>query len=115
MGYFGKERRKYQRTQISFTVSYRLINDKNFDLAQTKDISSGGFLLVTDKKIKEQESVILEIKDLVDMELVQLMGKVLSSKLSANGITYETRVSIFVVNQEHKDFINKLIDKFPNK
>ncbi len=115
MGYLGKERRKYQRTPISFTVSYRLIDDRNFDFAQTKDISPGGFLLTTDKKIKENESVVLEIKDMVDMELVQLMGKVLDSKLSSNGITYDTRISVFVVNQEHKDFINKLINKFFKK
>ena len=81
MTYAGPERRKYARINARFIVSYRILeeNDKT-DISQTKNLSLGGMLLTTNRKLEQGTNLALEIRVPFDPNPIMLIGKVLESK-----------------------------------
>ncbi|MCX5687299.1 MAG: PilZ domain-containing protein [Candidatus Omnitrophica bacterium] len=106
------ERRKFKRINKSCVVSYTpvKIGELKYDVSQTKDLSEGGLLFISDKKF--EKGTILKIKlrlpEFLDYVIVQ--AQVVDSTQRARIVIYETRVSFIEVEQKIKDAIKRLVD-----
>ena len=103
-------RRKFNRINRSYIISYTpvKIGELKYNVSQTKDLSEGGLLFISDKDF--EKGVILKIKlklpEFLDYVIVQ--ARVVNSTQRAKGIIYETRVSFIAVEQKIKDAIKRL-------
>lgn len=106
------ERRRFKRISRNFVVSYAPIKTEEFkfDVSQTKNLSEGGLMLITDKKFEKE--VVLKIKlrlpEFSDYVIVR--AEVIDSKQLAKGIIYETRARFVEVEENVKEAIRKLVD-----
>src|SRR3989338_1123238 len=106
------ERRKFVRIDESFVVYYTTVapDEPKSDVSQTKNISIGGILFITDRKFFQGTVLKLRIK-LPDVpDYVNVRVKVVDSKERLKNIIYETRAQFIGISEEDKDSINKMVE-----
>lgn len=107
------ERRRFKRINRSYVVSYAPIKkseELKFDISQTRNLSEGGLLFISDKKF--EKDVVLKIKlrlpEFLDYVIVHV--QVIDSRPLAKGITYETRGRFVEAEQRIIEAIRRLVD-----
>jgi hypothetical protein len=102
MGYEGKEKRKYQRTDIKAPVYYRVFGTvKSNVISQARNISHGGFYVSTDRRIRKGTVLALEVMVPAQGSSVKFLAKVLDSVPQDRGLTYGTRLEFLAVDEQH--------------
>lgn len=110
-----QERRKNPRLNANFVVSYRIkeIPD-NYDLTQTKNVSSGGLLLTTNRKFQPGTTLAITIRFPFTSSRIELDGEVVDSQEIVKGLIYDTRMKFKSVDEnllfEIAEFINKKLN-----
>jgi c-di-GMP-binding flagellar brake protein YcgR len=100
MLYKGAERRRYQRANANFLVSYRtLYPNGSFNLSQTKNISQGGMLLVTSEGFSRETILVMFAQFPFFTERVKITAKVVRNKEIAKGFIYETGLEFISLTQ----------------
>ncbi len=106
------ERRKFKRISGNYIVSYAPIKgeDLKFDVSQTKDLSEGGLLFISDRKFKKE--IILKIKLRLPefSDYVIIKAQVVDSIGMAKGIMHETRVVFVDIDKNVREAIRRLVD-----
>jgi hypothetical protein len=102
--YTGPEKRKSMRTETSFVVSYRILEDTHAGqhVSQTKNISLGGMLLTTNKPFSPGTKLALEIYVPTDPHPLILVGIVVESNEVVKELVYDTRLELLSVDEEHR-------------
>jgi hypothetical protein len=106
------ERRKFKRISRNYVISYVPIKseDLKYDLSQTKNLSEGGLLFISDRKF--EKDIILKIKlrlpQFTDYVIVQ--AQVIDSIQVGTGTMCKTRVKFIDVDQKIKEAIRNLVD-----
>lgn len=113
MKYTGPERRKHQRINARFMVSYRLLDEVNrVDATQTKNLCLGGMLLTTNKQFQPGTKLILEIRLPFYSNLVTIIAEVQESREITKDLIYDTRLSFLAIDEKHKSTINQTVDHY---
>lgn len=106
------ERRKFKRISGSYVVSYVPIKgeDLKFDVSQTKDLSEGGLLFISDRQF--EKDIVLKIKLRLPefSDYVIIKAQVIDSIQLSKGIMHETRVKFVDVEEKVKEAIRRLVD-----
>jgi len=106
------ERRRFKRINGNYIVSYAPIKgaEAKFDVSQTKNLSEGGLLFISDKNF--EKDVVLKIKlrlpEFTDYVILQM--QVIDSKQLAKGRMYETRGRFIEVEDKVKAAIRRLVN-----
>ncbi|MFH1128664.1 MAG: PilZ domain-containing protein [Candidatus Omnitrophota bacterium] len=116
MAYGGPERRKHQRISGRFIVSYRILDgEDNIDITQTKNISMGGMLLTTNKRLNPGTNLAIEMRLPFDPNPIMLIGKVIESREITKDLIYDTRMQLLTVDAKHKNVINQTVNYYLKK
>ena len=106
------ERRKFTRIDASYMVSYTDVThgEPRSDLSQTKNISMGGILFITDREYSPGTvlRVRLRIPDAPDY--INAKVQVVISRQKIKGMMYDTSVKFIAVREEDREVIRKLIE-----
>jgi hypothetical protein len=104
--YNGPERRKFQRMEANFVVSYRIKEfPDGYDLTQTKNVSQGGMLLTTNRLFEKGTCLAMTIRFPFVTQKIEITGEVVSSKEVVRELIYETRIKFLDLDRE---FFRKL-------
>lgn len=107
------ERRKFKRINRNYIVSYAPVKSEEikFDISQTKNLSEGGLLFITDRKFDKDVVLKLKLKlpEFLDYVIVQV--QVIDSARMAKGMMNETRVRFVEAEQKVIESIRKLVDR----
>ncbi len=99
--YSGPERRKYERLNVNFVVSYRIKQARGeFDLSPTKNMSQGGMLLTTNKEFAVGTTLAMIIRFPLIPHKIEVTGVVVSCKQIVRDIIYETRIQFLDLDKE---------------
>ncbi len=104
-----KEKRKNLRVDCHCVVSYRLVNMREFDMSQTKDISKKGVMLTTNEGFNKGDILEMLIRFPFYIQKMEVKGEVLESVPYAKGKSFN-RTRIKFLNLD-KVFVEKL-DEF---
>jgi PilZ domain len=106
------ERRKFKRINKSYVISYTPVKSEKvkFDISQTRNLSEGGLLFITDRIF--QKGVVLKLKLRLPQfsDYVVLTVQVIDSIELVKNLMYETRSRFIEVDQKVKEVIRKLVD-----
>jgi PilZ domain len=106
------EKRKFKRINGTYIVSYAPIKgeDLKFDVSQTRNLSEGGLLFISDRKF--EKDIVLKIKlrlpEFSDYVIVK--ARVVDSIQLAKGIMNETRVMFVDIDKNVREAIRRLAD-----
>jgi len=106
------EKRKFKRINGNYIVSYAPIKgeDLKFDISQTKNLSEGGLLFISDRKF--EKDIVLKIKlrlpEFSDYVIVK--ARVVDSMQRAKGIMCETRVIFVDIDKNVREAIRRLVE-----
>ena len=110
--YIKFEKRKFKRISRNYIVSYAPIKgeDLKFDISQTKNLSEGGLLFISDRKF--EKNIVLKIKLRLPefSDYVIIKAQVIDSIQLAKGLMHETRVKFVDVEQKVREAIRRLAD-----
>ena len=113
MAYAGGEKRKTPRARGRFVVSYRILEEKdNIDMSQTKNISSGGMLLTTNRRFAIGAKLALEIRLPFDADPILLIARVVESQEVVSDLIYDTHLAFLAVDEKHLKIISKTVDYY---
>ncbi|MFH1198869.1 MAG: PilZ domain-containing protein [Candidatus Omnitrophota bacterium] len=116
MSYEGPEKRKYTRAKGTFIVSYRVLEEENnIDVTQTKDLSLGGMYLTTSRFFKIGTQLAIEIRLPFDPHPIQLVGRVVNSRVITKDLIYDTRLEFLQVDEHHKKSISNTVEHYIKK
>src|SRR4030042_37678 len=116
MAYSGSERRKHPRICGRFIVSYRILEElNNVDISQTKNLSLGGMLLTTNRRLSVGTNLALEIRLPFDPNPIMIIGKVLESREISKDLIYDTRLTFLAVDERHRDIIKNTVNYYLKK
>ncbi|MFC1645779.1 PilZ domain-containing protein [Candidatus Omnitrophota bacterium] len=116
MTYSGTEKRRHNRINKNFVVSYRIYGDPdNIDISQTKNISEGGILLTTNCAFDEGTVLAIEIRLPFVPNPIRLLGKVLGSREIARNLIYETRLVFTYMDDQSESMVKNTVDYFSKK
>lgn len=116
MSYTGPERRKHQRINGRFIVSYRLLDESDsIDISQTKNLSLGGMLLTTNRKFDIGTNLALEIRLPFDPNPIMLIARVVDSKEITRNLIYDTRLAFLAVDERHRKIVGQTVDYYLKK
>jgi len=116
MAYSGSERRRSPRITGRFIVSYRILEDSDkADISQTRNLSLGGMLLTTNRKLDSGTSLALEIRLPFDPNPIMLIAKVLESREITHNLIYDTRLVFLSVDERHRKVITETVDYYLKK
>lgn len=106
------EQRKFKRVSKSYIVSYGLVKgeDLKFDVSQTKNLSEGGLLFMSDRKFEKGAILKIKLRLPEFSDYVIVRTQVIESKQLVKGIMYETRARFTEVEQKVREAIRKLVD-----
>ncbi|MCM8773962.1 MAG: PilZ domain-containing protein [Candidatus Omnitrophica bacterium] len=91
--YIGAERRKGPRINVNFVVSYRIKDEvDNHDLTQSRNVSTGGMLLTTNRKFEKGTILSMSIRFPFFTKKIESNGEVVDSKEVVRNLIYETRI-----------------------
>lgn len=118
--YTGPEKRKYERVNGNFVVSYRVKKIPNhYDLSQTKNVSQGGLLLTTNKQFEAGTQLAMTIRFPFVEQRIETTGEVVHSKEVVKGLIYETRIKFIDLSEsffaELGTFVKELVEKWSKK
>lgn len=118
--YKGSERRKHERANVNFVVSYRVQEPlANYDLSQTKNISQGGLLLTTNKMFESGTHLAMTIRLPFLDDKIEILGEVVDSREVVKGLIYETRIKFMNLPEEFFRelgiYIKALLQKWSKK
>ena len=110
----GKERRKYQRIQKSFILSYfdKVNPNQKYELTQLKNISQGGVCFITTQAFQKGKMIGIELRTPYLTDTTYLEGEVLQSHEKVKNMLYETRLEFRGVNSQAEFLLSKLIEYF---
>jgi len=116
----GSERRKNPRLKVNFVISYRIKKDlNNSDLSQSKNVSSGGMLLTTNRKFDKGTYLDLTLRFPFLPAKTKIIAEVIESKEVVKNIIYETHLKFFglaeLIQQELSKFVTNRIDAGNNE
>ena len=106
------ERRQFKRISKAYIVSYAIVSSEElkFDISQTRNLSEGGLLFISDKKF--EKDVVLKIKlrlpDFPDYAVVY--AQVVDSTQIMKDLIYDTRVKFVEVEQNISEAIRRLVN-----
>lgn len=104
------ERRKYSRINAHFVVSYRIMEEvNNYDISQTKNICLGGMLLTTNIPFDPGTRLSLEIRVPFNKEPLNIIGRVIESKVITRNLIYDTRLEFLTIDNTSKEAVEKTI------
>ena len=105
------ERRRFVRIGGSFIVSYTDISTAQLktDITQTKDISLGGILFTTDKKLKSGSVLRIKVRVPESPDYLNLKVSVVHSKERVKNMLYETRAKFIGISGKNRDAISRLM------
>jgi len=108
-----KERRRFKRINKSFIVSYAPITTEitKYDVSQTKDLSEGGLLFVSDRKFGKDVVLKMKLRFPEFPDYVIVLAQVVDSVERAKGIIYETRAKFIDVEPKVVDVIKRLVER----
>ncbi len=109
--YDGIERRKYPRADASFLVSYKEIDNQDFNLSQTKNISQGGMLLTTSEIFPDNASLDMIISFPFFSQRINVSGRVVRQKEVTRNFFYETGVEFNNLDQSVFEKIGEFLIK----
>ena len=115
MRYLGPERRKHPRISGRFIVSYRVLNESNIDVTQTKNLSLGGMLLTTNRAFRPGTKLALEIRLPFDPHPIMLIAKVIASLEVTRDLIYDTRLQFIEVDASHQKVITETVKYYLKK
>ncbi|MFH1889083.1 MAG: PilZ domain-containing protein [Candidatus Omnitrophota bacterium] len=116
MNYMGIERRRNPRVNASFIVSYRVIEEtEHINVSQAKNISLGGMLLTTNRKLGAGTNIALDIRLPFDPDPIMLTGKVIESREITKDLIYDTRIMFLAIDAKHRDMLKESIDYYIKK
>ena len=105
------ERRRFVRIDGTFVLSYRQagIEDPKSDITQTRNISVGGLLFMTDKLFPLGAILVLKLR-LPDREdHIDIKVKVVGSRQIRKNVLYETRAKFVDIKEEDRDAVRKIV------
>ncbi len=110
--YNGPERRKYERLEANFVVSYRIQDNPNgYDLSQSKNVSQGGMLLTTNKIFNEGTCLSMTIRFPLIPQKIEVTGQVVESKEVVRDLLYETRIKFLDLDIEFFKKLGEFIEE----
>ncbi|MDP8212219.1 MAG: PilZ domain-containing protein [Candidatus Zapsychrus exili] len=111
-----KERRKYQRINKTFILTYfdKANPDKKIEITQLKNISKGGICFITTKAFLPDTKIGVELKTPYLSDTTYLEGVVLESREKLKDILYLTRLEFDSLNPQAEHLITKMIEVFVN-
>lgn len=116
MAYSGPEKRKHPRITGRFIVSYRILEEEdNLDISQTRNLSLGGMLLTTNRRLEPGTNIALEIRLPFDPNPMMLIAKVVDSHEITKDLIYDTRLDFLAVDEKHRNIIGQTIDYYLKK
>ena len=118
MDYSGFEKRRAQRADVRFLVSYAVEDPSNGsmrDLTQTRNISALGAMVTTDKPLTPATAVAMKIRLPSQPVPIALQGQVVESKEVTRNFIYYTRVKFLAVEEKDQDLISEAVDYFSHK
>jgi len=97
----GRERRKYPRAEIHLTIRYRIgpVEESKFQIVYSRNISRGGVLFTTVKKMQIGVAIKIEI-DLPMKNRVPVTGRVVRCQEVENS----GKIRLYNVALEFQDF-----------
>ena len=115
MVYRGSERRRSARIKGQFTVSYRVLDEHNIDVTQTKNIGQGGIWFTTNRKLSPGTKLALNISLPLYAKPVVLIGSVVESKELPGSLVYDTRLAFLSVDERQRQVIGKTLKFYSPK
>jgi len=116
MTYAGPERRRHERINARFIVSYRILDEvDNVDITQTKNLSLGGMLLTTNRRFNAGTNLALEIRLPFDPNPIMIIARVLESREISKDLIYDTRLVFLAVDEKHRNIIKETVDYYLKK
>jgi len=116
MAYSGEERRKTQRIEARFIVSYRIFEEiDNIDISQTKNMSLGGMMLTTNRMFEQGTNLAIEIRLPFDVHPIMIIAKVIESKEITKNLIYDTRLMFVAVDEQHRGPMRQTVDYYIRK
>jgi hypothetical protein len=92
-----------------------LEDSDNVDVSQSKNLSLGGMLLTTARKLEPGTNLTLEIRLPFERYPIMLVGKVLDSCEITKNLIYDTRIQFLSVDEKHKNVIGQTVDYYLKK
>ncbi len=110
----AEERRRYERINKSFILSYFDIAnpEQKFEITQLKNISLGGMCFITTRAFESSTRLSVELKTPYISGTTYLEGIVLQSHEKMKGTIYETRLEFENLDTEAKVLLEKLMEFF---
>ncbi|HQP10894.1 MAG TPA: PilZ domain-containing protein [Candidatus Omnitrophota bacterium] len=106
-----KDRRRYERIQKSFILSYYdLANpSQKHEITQLKNISLGGICFITTRSFEPGTKLGIELKTPYIAGTTYLQGSVLQSHEKMKATIYETRLAFETLDAEATVLLEKLM------
>lgn len=113
--YSGLEKRKCSRAKASLVISYRIKQEvDNSDLSQSKNVSSGGMLLTTNRKFNKGTQLLLTLRFPFFPEKIQITAIVVESEEVVKNIIYNTHLEFFgleeIIQKGLQDIVSKKLE-----
>lgn len=115
MSFNGMEKRRHPRITGRFIVSYRILDESNIDITQTKNLSLGGMLLTTNCQFPKNTHLAVEIRLPFERNPIMLIGKVIDSTEITKDLIYDTRLEFLAVDENHRGILGKTVDYYIKK
>ncbi|MGE5308503.1 MAG: PilZ domain-containing protein [Deltaproteobacteria bacterium] len=115
MNHEGTERRRHPRITGRFIVSYRILDENNTDVTQSKNISAGGMLLTTNRQFARNTHLAVEIRLPFERNPIMLIGKVIDSCEITKDLIYDTRLEFLAVDENHRGILNRTVGYYLKK
>ena len=110
----NKERRKYERINKSFILTYYEQTDpeRKYEITQLKNISYGGMCFITGQRHPSATKLGIELKTPYLAGTTHLEGVVMESHEKMKDKIYETRLQFGPLEAGAKVLLGKLIELF---
>lgn len=106
------DKRKFKRIDGNYVVSYAPIKgeDLKFDVSQTKNLSEGGLLFISDRKFEKNTVLKIKLRLPEFSDYVIVKAQVIDSIQRAKGIMNETRVMFVDIDKNIREAIRRLAE-----
>ncbi|GJQ58820.1 MAG: PilZ domain-containing protein [Candidatus Scalindua sp. AMX11] len=116
--YEGIEKRKYERVEKPFTVSFRIIPlvakrevSTDWDTVTIRDFGAGGVYFQYDGDLEIGELLDLKIGDPIITPIIHCVGKVIRVDESPSSSPFSIAIEFTAINSEEKEMIKSAIEE----
>jgi len=110
--YSGPEKRKHQRIEVSYSVSYKVKGATDeYNLSRSGNISQGGMVLMSYIPFPQGTILALIIRGPFSLQPVQVSGEVLDSLEVVKNSVYKTRVKFLQLDEEQLTGLDQFIKR----